>query len=243
MDMLLGHKAGPMSPEDLAAAYPWPVGQMWVRAMMVLTLDGASTGADGLSGSISSEGDKRVFAETRRLSDAVLVGAGTIRAEHYKPFRANPKAADERAALGLAVAPLLVIVSASLHLPWADPVFSESAIRPLVVTVENCDGAALATARQHAEVVLLSGSHVDPAALLDYLRSRGLLRIVCEGGPHLLSEMSHAKVLDEADITVAPLIVGGGQKVTGTPMFEPDRFRLVHSIADDGYLFIRYVTA
>ena len=43
MDMLLGQKAGPMSPEDLAAAYPWPVGRMWVRAMMVLTLDGAST--------------------------------------------------------------------------------------------------------------------------------------------------------------------------------------------------------
>ena len=183
-----------------------------------------------------------MFAETRRLSDAVLVGAGTIRAEHYKPFRANPRFADERAALGLAAAPLLVIVSASLHLPWADPVFSESAIRPLVMTVEGCDTAALSTARQHAEVALLPGTHVDPAALLDHLRSRGLLRIVCEGGPHLLSEMSHAKVLDEADITVAPLIVGGGQKVTGTPMFEPDRFRLVHSISDDGYLFNRYVT-
>ncbi len=243
MDMLLGSHSGPMSPDDLAAAYPWPVGQTWVRAMMVLTLDGASTGADGLSGSISSAGDKKVFAETRRLSDVVLVGAGTIRAEHYKPFRAKPEAAAERASLGLDVAPLLVIVSASLHLPWSDPVFSESAIRPLVLTVENCDGAALATAHQHADVAVLPGTRVDPVVVLDHLRARGLLRIVCEGGPHLLSEMSHAKVIDEADITVAPLIVGGGQKVTGTPMFEPDRFRLAHSIAEDGYLFNRYVTA
>ena len=243
MDMLLGTHTGPMSRDDLAAAYPWPVGQLWVRAMMVLTLDGASTGADGLSGSISSEGDKKVFAETRRLSDVVLVGAGTIRAEHYKPFLANPAAASERASLGLAVAPLLVIVSASLHLPWSDPVFSESALRPLVLTVENCDGAALAIAHQHADVSVLPGTRVDPVVVLDHLRSRGLLRIVCEGGPHLLSEMSHSKTIDEADITVAPLIVGGGQKVTGTPMFEPDRFRLVHSIAEDGYLFNRYVSA
>src|SRR5262249_21584335 len=157
----------------------------------------------------------------------VVVGAATIRAERYKPFLADPAAAEERAFLGLKAAPQLVIVSASLQLPWSDPVFFESTIRPLVVTVENCDGAALATARQSCEVLVLPGTSVDPAALLDHLRSRELLRVVCEGGPHLLSEFVHSKCLDEADITLAPIIVGGGQRVTGTAMFEHTNFRLV----------------
>ncbi len=242
MHMVIGPHSGPISAADLAAAYPWPAGRSWVRAMMVITLDGASTGADDLSGSISSAGDQEVFAETRRLADVVLVGAGTIRAERYQPLVAKPETLAERSSLGLAAAPLLVIVTASLQLPWSDSVFAESTLRPLVVTVENCDGAALAEAHKHADVVILPGTRVDPLALLDHLRGLGLLRIVCEGGPHLLSDLAHAKVIDEADISIAPLIVGGGQKVTGTPLFEPDRFALVHAIVDDGYLFNRYVT-
>jgi len=210
--------------------------------MMVLTLDGASTGADGLSGSISSAADQQVFAETRRLADAVLVGAGTVRAEHYQALTEKPEDAAERSALGLAKAPRLVIVSASLQMPWEDPVFAESSIRPLIITVENCDGVALAEAHKHADVEVLAGTRVDPAALLACLRGLGLFRIVCEGGPHLLSDLAHANAIDEADITISPLLMGGGQKVTGTTMFEPNRFALVHSIAEDGYLFNRYVT-
>lgn len=242
MDMVVGPWTGPVTAEDLATAYPWPTGRPWVRAMMVVTLDGASTGADGLSGSISSVADKKVFAETRRLADVVLIGAGTLRAEHYRPLLAKPEAVAERESLGLAAAPCLVILSRSLQLPWSDPVFSESTIRPMVVTAENCDGAALVEAQGHADVTVLPGSHVDPAALLVFLQARGLLRVVCEGGPHLLADFAHAGVIDEADITIAPLIVGGGRKVTGTSMFEALRFDLVHSIASEGFLFNRYVS-
>ena len=55
--------------------------------MMVTTLDGAAAGPDGLSGSISGEADKLVFDAVRREADAVLIGAGTMRAERYGPFR------------------------------------------------------------------------------------------------------------------------------------------------------------
>ncbi|MDO8391295.1 MAG: dihydrofolate reductase family protein [Actinomycetota bacterium] len=211
--------------------------------MMVTTLDGAATGPDGLSGSISSAGDQQVFAETRRLADVVLVGAGTVRTERYQPLRAEPAALDERLSIGLAVAPRLVIVSASLQLPWTDPVFGESAVRPLIFTVGDCDTTALAVARKHAEVTVLPGSQVDPVAVLDHLTSLGLFRVVCEGGPRLLADLAKANVVDEADISIAPLIVGGGQKVTGSAMLKPNRFMLVHSIVDDGYLFNRYVTS
>ena len=242
MEMLLGPHIGPMTTADLAAAYPWPAGRPWVRAMMVITLDGASTGADGLSGSISSGADQQVFDQTRRLADVVLVGAETIRAERYQPLIARPDSAAERSSLGLAAAPRLVIVSASLQLPWSEQVFASSTIRPLVVTVESCDSEALAKAHEHADVFVLPGTRVDPVALLEHLREMGLPHIVCEGGPHLLSDLAHANAIDEADISIAPLIVGGGQKVTGTTMFEPDRFSLVHSIVEDGYVFNRYVT-
>ena len=53
-----------------------------VRVNFVASIDGAATD-HGLSGGLSGQADKRVFDMLRRLSDVLLVGAGTVRAEGY----------------------------------------------------------------------------------------------------------------------------------------------------------------
>lgn len=70
--------------DTLAALYAPPV-RPWWRASMVATTDGAASGPDGLSGSINDDADGRVFAAMRAAADAVVVGAGTARAEGYGP--------------------------------------------------------------------------------------------------------------------------------------------------------------
>ena len=70
--------------EALDDEYPWPSGP-WVRALFVMTLDAAAAGADGRSGSISGPADLEVLLAVRRWSDAVVVGAATMRLERYKP--------------------------------------------------------------------------------------------------------------------------------------------------------------
>jgi riboflavin biosynthesis pyrimidine reductase len=240
--MLMGPWTGPVDAEGLARAYAWPDGTAWVRAMMLTTLDGAAAGPDGHSRSISAPPDRAVLAEVRRLADVVLIGAGTLRAERYAPIRVDPSVVDARRALGQADAPVLAVVSASLDLPWDDALFTgEAAVRPLVVTLPGADGDRLERARAHADVVLLAGDTVDPGALLDTLRARGLHRVVCEGGPRLLAGLTTAGLVDEADITLAPLIVGGGQIVTGHPTGAPTAFDLAHVVESDGYLFNRLV--
>lgn len=228
--------------ETLAAAYPWPQDR-WLRAMMLQTLDGAPVGADGRSKSLSTPADMRVFAETRRLADAVLIGAQTMRAERYRPLAAKPDVQTARADAGLAPAPRLVIVSRSLDLPWEEPVFRESAITPLVVTAEGASGFNVEEASQLVDVVVLPGKVVDPHALIDALHERGLARITCEGGPRLLSELARADLVDEADITIAPLLTGGGQIHTGEPVADARRFESASVMEEDGYLFTRYVRA
>lgn len=51
---------------------------------MVTSLDGAATGADGLSGTINNAADTAVFKMLRDGADAIIVGAGTARAEGYR---------------------------------------------------------------------------------------------------------------------------------------------------------------
>ncbi|MFT4010659.1 MAG: dihydrofolate reductase family protein [Nocardioidaceae bacterium] len=224
--------------DDLLDAYPWPESGTWVRAMMVTTLDGSAVGPDGRSGSISSEDDKRVFDTVRRDADVVLVGAETIRAERYTPMKAKPRDVARREAAGQSSAPVLAVVSASLDLPWALPLWSESTHRPLVLTPTR-SGEAVATARQHAEVVTLA--EASPHAIIDALVARGCCRIVCEGGPSLLRTLVAGGVVDEADITVAPLLTGNEASSTTSMLTEPTAYRLVQVLEGAGYLMNRYL--
>lgn len=242
-----------MNALELAQAYPWPQAQggsplkgandPWLRGMMVMSMDGATVGPDGKSGSLSGPADRRVLAETRRLADVVLVGASTIRVERYRPMIAKAADAHERAELGLASAPVVAIVSASLDLPWQEPLFSESTMPVLVLTSQAADPDRLAVAREHAEVVALPGERCDPADVVAHLHGRGLNRITCEGGAVLLAGIAGAGLLDELDLTIAPLLVGGGQVVTSTGGFpEPIAFELVQALRADGFSFHRYLT-
>ncbi len=243
MELILGEPAGALTDEQVVAAYPWPPGRRWVRAMMVTTLDGAAAGPDGLSGSISGAADQAVFAAVRRLADAILIGAATLRAERYKPMRAKEEDAEARREQGLAAAPRLVIVSGSLEMPWSEPVFSESTLPPLILTGTNPDPAALARVPETCEVVTLAGDTVNVAAVLDAMEERGLRRIVCEGGPTLLHELVAAGLLDEADITVSPVFTGTNMSPHTPGLREVAEFELAQVLTADGFLMARYLRA
>ncbi len=101
-----------MDDADLWAAYAWP--ERCLRVNFVTTIDGHVRGPDGLSGTLSSAQDRRVFHMLRAGADAILVGAGTARIENYKAVSVKPDWAGFR---GNDRPPTLVIVSASGQVP------------------------------------------------------------------------------------------------------------------------------
>ncbi|MCB0906391.1 MAG: dihydrofolate reductase family protein [Nocardioidaceae bacterium] len=228
---------------DLSAAYPWPVGRAWTRVTMMRALDGGVAGADNRSGSISSEADREVLSASRRLADAVVIGASTMRLERYGPLRVREDAADERRALGLRPAPVLAIVSGSLDLPWDEKAFTESAVTPIVVTTGSAPAEALEDARRRVDVVVLPGERPTATAIVAALRDRGLTRIVCEGGPGLLRSFAEEDVVDEVAMTVSPHLVtyGPGAGGAGDDAPLPHAFELVGLIENESFLFARYI--
>ena len=66
-----------------------PLRAPWFRLNFVATVDGSAQGPDGLSESINNPADKRVSTCSDDIADVVIVGAGTARAEGYRP---NPEA-------------------------------------------------------------------------------------------------------------------------------------------------------
>lgn len=228
---------------DLAEIYTWPP-HWWVRAMMVQTIDGAFFGPDGKSRSISSDRDREVLVEARRLADVILVGAQTIRVERYRPMVAKPEWQDARAAIGAQPAPVVAIVSASLDLPWGEPLFGESANTPIVFTNGSAStecSVVAAEVQSQGRVEILECESL-PGDLIKVLRDRGFTRIVCEGGARLLRDL--IPEIDEIDVTIAPMLVGQEVSAANGDL-EPHQvdWTLEYVWDHEGFIFNKYVRA
>jgi riboflavin biosynthesis pyrimidine reductase len=190
-------------------AYPDPVPAAgWVRASMLCTLDGAVTGADGRSGSISGPADRAVFSVLRGLADVVLVGAGTVRAEGYRRPAAKGEFAERRATSGQAPAARLAIVTTSGRLGAAETALG-GPDGAYVITCATADLDKLRALAGTDRVLVAGEERVDARLAVTHLAARGLRRILLEGGPHLLGDVIAADCLDELCLSFTPLLVAG----------------------------------
>jgi riboflavin biosynthesis pyrimidine reductase len=227
----------------LSGLYGYPAGGgTWLRANMVASLDGAAA-AGGLSGGLSSPGDRRVFWVLRGLADAILVGAGTARAEGYRPTRGK----ENWSALGLRegrpAAPPLALVTRSLDLDPAAPLIADAPAdaQTLIITCEAAPADRRVALSRVADVIVAGDSAVDLKAARAALAGRGLGKVLCEGGPRLLTDLTGAGLLDELCLTLSPVLSGPGavRVLSGDPI-EARRLRLAHLLEEDAVLFARY---
>jgi riboflavin biosynthesis pyrimidine reductase len=226
---------------DLDTAY-WidDPGRQVVTGMMVSTADGAAQ-LNGRSGGLGNAADSALFALLRAQADVLLVGAGTARAEGYAGDHPSPELRGLRARRGLSVAPRMAVVTNRLDLTPADPLFTDTEVRPLVVTSDASPRAARDALTDVADVIVAGTDRVDVTRALDALADRGLRRVSCEGGPTLLAQVIAADRLDELRLTVAPLLTAGdAHRITAGPVIAPRGMELVHLLADGDHLFLRY---
>lgn len=237
----------PVGEAQLARLYSYPdhLEKCWVRSNFISSVDGGAT-ADGKSGALAGPGDRTLFQLMRALADVVLVGAGTVRIENYGGVQLSVAGRQARQARGQAEVPPIAIVTQSGRLERDMLVFTHTEVAPLVLT---CTAAAAATRHYLGDAaVVLDCSGADPGAvdmavLLAALASRGLRRVLTEGGPRLHSSFIEADLLDELCLTLAPTVVGGqARRIATGPGQVHTPMRRAHLLADDaGYLYTRYV--
>jgi riboflavin-specific deaminase-like protein len=231
----------PLDEAALRAAYEPDRSRPWLRVNFVTSLDGAVS-VEGRSHGLSSPVDKRVFALLREQADAVLVGAGTVRAERYGPARLDPAAQARRVAAGRPPHPTLVVVSGSLDLEPTGRPLREAPVRAIVLTHDAAPADRRATLAEVADVVACGAEEVDLTAGLAELRARGLGQVLCEGGPRLFDELLAADLVDELCLSVAARLVGAGPQriVTGTGRPAPMVLRPELLLLADDMLLTRY---
>jgi riboflavin biosynthesis pyrimidine reductase len=220
-------------------AYPDPMPPRgWVRANMVSSLDGSASGADGVSGSVSSPVDKATFGVLRGLADVILVGAGTVRTEGYRVPAAKPEFAERRAASGQRPAPALAIVTRTGNVSAG---LFQGASPTFIVTTATADLAPLRELAGPDQVIVAGEEDLDVADAVNVLAARGLGRVLLEGGPSLLGAALAANRVDEVCLTWSPVLVAGtGPRIATGPAARLTA-RPAHLIAAEDVLLGRWL--
>jgi riboflavin biosynthesis pyrimidine reductase len=190
-----------------------------IVANFVSTLDGVvsyatpeAAGGGEVSGFFAP--DRFVMGLLRGVADAVLIGAGTLRAgadEAWTPDYIYPDISSDVAAmrgrLGLAPQPTTVVVSASGQVDPSQPGLAAPDVPALLVTT-RAGRERIGTSPSRLELVEAGSERVEPDALVEELAGRGFGLVLCEGGPHLLGALLEHDLVDELFLTVAPQIAG-----------------------------------
>ncbi|MBF6215827.1 dihydrofolate reductase family protein [Nocardia puris] len=159
------------------------------------------------------------FARVDRVRagvDAIMIGAGTLRADNPRLIVKDPALQADRLAAGKPAQPRKVTVTASGDLD-PDAKFWHHGIEdypPLVFTVTSAATALKERLGDLAEVVDL-GPAIDFTALLDHLGGLGIERLMVEGGTHLHTALLSAGLVDELHLALGPVLVGD----QGAPRF------------------------
>ncbi|MFI6871028.1 RibD family protein [Nocardia sp. NPDC050406] len=153
---------------------------------------------------LSNEADFDRVDALRAASDAILIGAETLRRDNPRLLVNSAHRRAKRVEAGKPEYPLRVVVSAKGELDPAANFWQHGGERLVYTTAA---GAARIGDTLPATVVSL-GDTVDFAALLDDLGERGITSLMVEGGGSIHTAFLSAGLVDELLMAVAPILVG-----------------------------------
>lgn len=220
---------------------------------MVSTLDG-KTSVGGKASPIGSHVDRLLMRNIRGAVDAVLVGAGTVRAEEMN-LSVPEEVSRRRKENGLSDQPLGVILAGSGTLPLERNVFhpdSPSQGQSLVViSGDNTPEMTLREAHALGACILRAEGAAlpEPRKVLLLLRDHLNVRtVLLEGGPSINGSFLSSGIVDEIFLTLSPKIFfshGDSLTLVSTHKAEHPATHLdlasTYLSAHEGELYLRYI--
>ncbi len=225
--------------EDLELPPPGPRdgSRPYVIVNMVSSVDGRGA-VEGRSSSIGDAVDRQTMRTLRSKADAVMIGAGTLRAEKLSLGLDGPYGPQ----------PLAVVVAGSGEIPLDRNLIVAEGQEVLVIARgDDTDDPG------EYRVLRLSDLCVDRTGKLDLEEALGVLKgryavdlLLVEGGPTLNYSLISNHLADELYLTIAPKLLGGAPGgslfILNGPTLPPRGLTLLSTHLAGDELFLRYGT-
>lgn len=218
----------------------------FVLINMAMTADGKITSASREYPRFTSGYDRVGMDRLRAGVDAILVGAGTMRADNPALHVRDREMREYRASLGKPAGLSRVLVTRSGSIAPDSRFFSDEGCGELIVaTVEETPPEVFSAVQDRVQVWRCGRGDVDVGLLLQRLHEHGVERLLVEGGGELNWHFIEADVLDELYVTIAPTLLGGRDAPTllegeGLSMKAQRRLRLAGLHREGDELYCRY---
>lgn len=212
---------------------------------MISTTDGRAT-VNGRSGPIGSQADKELFHGLRTAVDAVMAGAGTIRAERYRRLVRDERGRQIRREQGLSEEPLACIVSGRLALNEEIPLLADPEAHVAILTASEASLPQLCQADIQYVRAGRDGVLDLPSGMSELAERFELSTVLCEGGPHLNANLLAHGLVDELFLSLSPKLAGGDAMseslriLSGPELDPPVELELVAALENESNLFLRY---
>lgn len=209
-----------------------------------VSLDGYLDDATDRRLVLSNDADLDRVDAVRADSDAILVGAATVRNDDPRLLVRSAERRRQRVAAGLSATPVKVTVTARGDLDPCNRFFARGGCDKLVY----CPAEVAATTRSRLDgvaTVVDSGPRVRMRAMAEDLRARGVRRLMVEGGGTVHTQFLADGLADELQLTVAPFFVGDSRarRFVGDgrfPWCADHRARLVETRPVGDVVLLRY---
>ena len=172
-----------------------------------MSLDGYLDSPGTIRLRFSNEADLDRVDAVRAGSDAILVGAATVRNDNPRLLVRSPARRRERVARGLAPSPAKVTVTASGRLDAGGEFFTAGETDKIVYCPSGIADTVRGRLDGRATVIELD-TPLLMRELSENLCARGVNRLMVEGGGTLHTQFLTADLADELQLVIAPLFVG-----------------------------------
>ena len=212
-----------------------------LRLVLAISIDGKLAAPAGGPAQLGGPGDRQVLEEALAWADGCLIGARTLRLHRSTCLIHRPELLLARQRSGRPAQPIALVVSRSGAFEAALPFFEQPLQRWLLQ--EGAGDPACAPVPGLVppgfDRLLAAGTW---ASSLAELRRLGLERLVLLGGAELATSLLEGGWVDELQLTLCPVLLGGAQGWCPSPAMPPGPgWDLVgHRALGGGELLVRY---
>ncbi|HII98121.1 MAG TPA: 2,5-diamino-6-(ribosylamino)-4(3H)-pyrimidinone 5'-phosphate reductase [Methanoregula sp.] len=181
----------------------------YVVVNVAMSADGKLSTRERRQVKISGPGD---FARVDRLKagcDAVMIGIGTVLADDPSLTVKADECRKLRRDRGENEHPARIVIDSTARIPPDASILHKGEGERIVAVSARADTQRVANLKKNATVIVVGDEEVDLALLMDELSTRGIQRVMVEGGGTIIAGLLAAGLVDEIYTFIGNIIIGG----------------------------------